>query len=403
VNEPGPRRSEVIAVYAAGLFQGLSLVAVPAAATILTSADAYDLSASQYGLLFLPQVILAIAGSLALPSLAGRIGLKRVLIVGLAADTVAMTLLVISNSVRTDAVAFPMLLVVTGSLGLGFGLTLGSISTYAGAFQPQRREVALTALNVLLGLGTALSPLLIAVFLDIGEWWYLPLITAIGLAAVLMMTLGQPLLAERPPVGTTARPPIPRRFWLFAAALVAYGAAETMFGNWGTTLLVDDGVAAASATYALAAFWAAVTAGRLVIALVSERVGSTRIYVVLPWAIAATLLIAPAAGGAAAGIAVFALAGLACSGFFPMTIGYGESSFPGMVELAAAWLIAAYQIGYGLAAFGGGALQQAVSLTALYRLTAILAVVMGLLSLPITGTLRRPAAVRRIETMTETG
>jgi MFS family permease len=402
VSTPGPRRSEIVAVYAAGLFQGLSLVAVPAAATILTSADGYDLSASQYGLLFLPQVILAIAGSLALPSLAGRIGLKRVLIVGLAADTVAMTLLVVSNSVRTDAIAFPLLLVVTGSLGLGFGLTLGSISTYAGAFQPQRREVALTALNVLLGLGTALSPLLVAVFLDIGEWWYLPLITAIGLAAVLIVTFGQPLVAERPAVGTTARPPIPRRFWLFAAALVAYGAAETMFGNWGTTLLVDDGVAATSATYGLAAFWAAVTAGRLIIALVSERVGSTRIYVVLPWAIAATLFIAPAADSAAAGIAVFALAGLACSGFFPMTIGYGESSFPGMVELAAGWLIAAYQIGYGLAAFGGGALQQAVALPTLYRLTAVLAVLMGLLSLPIAETLRRPAAVRRIETMTET-
>ena len=158
MDTPGPRRSEVVAVYAAGLFQGLSLVAVPAAATILTSEDGYDLSASQYGLLFLPQVILAITGSLALPSLAGHIGLKRVLIVGLAADTVAMTLLVVSNSVRADAVAFPMLLVVTAFLGLGFGLTLGSISTYAGAFQPQRREVALTALNVLLGLGTALSP-----------------------------------------------------------------------------------------------------------------------------------------------------------------------------------------------------------------------------------------------------
>ena len=61
VNTPGPRRSETVTVYAAGLFQGLSLVAVPAAATILTSADGYDLSASQYGLLFLPQVILAIA------------------------------------------------------------------------------------------------------------------------------------------------------------------------------------------------------------------------------------------------------------------------------------------------------------------------------------------------------
>ena len=87
----------------------------------------------------------------------------------------------------------------------------------------------------------------------------------------------------------------------------------------------------------------------------------------LPWVIAVALLIAPAADTAAGGIALFALAGLACSGFFPMTIGYGESSFPGMVELAAGWLIAAYQIGYGLAAFGGGALQDAVSLPTLFR------------------------------------
>jgi fucose permease len=393
VTTPGPRRSEIVAVYAAGLFQGLSLVAVPAAATVLTSPDAYDLSASEYGLLFLPQVILAIAGSLALPTLAGRIGLKRVLIVGLLADTVAMTLLVVSNSVQTDSAAFPMLLVATGSLGLGFGLTLGSISTYAGAFQPERREVALTSLNVLLGLGTALSPLLIAVFLDIGEWWYLPLGTAIGLAAVLILTLGQPLAAEASKSGPTARPPIPARFWIFVAALVAYGAAETMFGNWGTTLLVDDGVQAATATYALAAFWAAVTVGRLVIALVSERVGSTHIYVVLPWVIAVALLVAPAAETAAGGIALFALAGLACSGFFPMTIGYGESSFPGMVELAAGWLIAAYQVGYGLAAFGGGALQDAIVLSTLFRLTAVLVVFMGVLSLPIARS-ARPSPAR---------
>jgi FHS family glucose/mannose:H+ symporter-like MFS transporter len=403
VTTPGPRRSEIVAVYAAGLFQGLSLVAVPAAATVLTSAAGYDLSASQYGLLFLPQVILAIAGSLALPSLAGRIGLKRVLLIGLFADTVAMTLLVISNSVRTDAGAFPMLLVATGSLGLGFGLTLGSISTYAGAFQPQRREVALTALNVLLGLGTALSPLLVAVFLDIGEWWYLPLGTAVGLAVVLILTVAQPLVAEASRARGTARPPIPTQFWLFAAALVAYGAAETMFGNWGTTLLVDDGVQAATATYALAAFWAAVTVGRLVIAVISDRVGSTHIYVVLPWVIAVALLLAPTADSGAAGIALFALAGLACSGFFPMTIGYGESSFPGMVELAAGWLIAAYQIGYGLAAFGGGALQEAISLSTLFRITTVLVVFMGVLSLPIARAARPPAPQGPVARFTPSG
>ncbi len=59
-----------------------------------------------------------------------------------------------------------MLLVATAALGLGFGLTLSSISTYAGAFMPDAGTWP-SPLNVLLGLGTALSPL-IAIFLDAG-------------------------------------------------------------------------------------------------------------------------------------------------------------------------------------------------------------------------------------------
>jgi hypothetical protein len=91
----------------------------------------------------------------------------------------------------------------------------------------------------------------------------------------------------------------------------------------------------------------------------------------------------PAAGGAGAGIGVFAFGGLACSGFFPMTVGYGESTFPSIVELAAGWLIAAYQVGYGLAAFGAGALQHVVSLTTVFRIAAAAAVGMGLLAVLI--------------------
>lgn len=54
---------------------------------------------------------------------------------------------------------------------------------------PDRRAVALTSLNVLLGLGTALSPLLIAVFTDVGQWWYLPLLAAAGLALLTVLTV----------------------------------------------------------------------------------------------------------------------------------------------------------------------------------------------------------------------
>jgi len=179
---------------------------------------------------------------------------------------------------------------------------------------------------------------------------------------------------------STGKAGIPRLFWLFAAALVIYGLAETMFGNWGTTLLTGQGVKADSADDALAAFWAAVTVGRLLIALVSGKIRSTRIYVVLPWVICGALLLAPTARSAGAGIALFAFGGLACSGFFPMTVGYGESTFPTIVELATGWLIAAYQLGYGIAAFGAGALQNAVSLTVIFRLVAVLVVPMAVLA-----------------------
>jgi MFS family permease len=376
------RRSELVTVYSIGLFQGLSLVAFPAAASILQSSTGYDLSKSRFGLLFLPQVVMAIAGSLALPRLSRRFSLKQVLIAGITANTASMGLLVASDPFRSHAIAYPMLLVATAFLGLGFGLTLSAISTYAGAFMPDRRDVALTALNVLLGLGTALSPFLIAVFLSIGAWWYLPLIAAAGLVVLMVAAVLQPMALPNTPVMRSSTR-VPVLFWLFAAALVLYGIGETMFGNWGTTLLAGKGIKATSANDALAVFWASVTIGRLVIAVSARWVRSSAIYVALPWAMAGALLLAPTANSATEGILVFAFGGLACSGFFPMSVGYGESTFPSFVELAAGWLIAAYQVGYGLAAFGGGALQSTVSLTSIFRVAAILALVMGVLAIPI--------------------
>ena len=90
-------RAAVLTVYGAGLFQGLALVAFPAAATILQSPTGFDLSSSEYGALFVPQVLAAILSSLALPRLADRIGLKAMLSIGLAADVAAMALLVLSS------------------------------------------------------------------------------------------------------------------------------------------------------------------------------------------------------------------------------------------------------------------------------------------------------------------
>ena len=72
-------------------------------------------------MLFLPQVVAAIAGSLALPALARRFRLKRALLAGLIADTLAMSLLAGSYPFRAGAAAYPMLLLATASWAWALG------------------------------------------------------------------------------------------------------------------------------------------------------------------------------------------------------------------------------------------------------------------------------------------
>jgi fucose permease len=275
-------------------------------------------------------------------------------------------------------------------------VTLSCLSTVAAGFRPDRPEVALTTLNVLLGLGTALSPLLIALFTSIGEWWWLPIVTAAGLAVLLFLSATLSL-ASGVAHGPTDRAPIPRVFWVFAIALVSYGICETMFGNWGTSVLRSEGASSTTANYALAAFWACVTLGRLLISLLPKRVPTFAIYRVLPWAIALTLILVAAVAGKSNGVVIFAAGGFACSGFFPMTIGYSEGTFPALGAVSAGWLIAAYQVGYGIAAFGAGALESTIALTTLFGVSAGIAVIMGVLAINV-GRARDQAAPIRMAT-----
>src|SRR5262249_13726992 len=157
-----PTRSEISLVYLAGLVQGIALVTFPAASSILTSPQAYGLSSTQYGTLFLPQVTLAILSASLAPGFARRWGLKRVFLLGLSSDLASMTLLALSSLMMAAApLAYGMLLLATAALGLGFGSTIMALNTFAEAFFPTRADSAVLALNALLGTGTALAPLFV--------------------------------------------------------------------------------------------------------------------------------------------------------------------------------------------------------------------------------------------------
>jgi predicted MFS family arabinose efflux permease len=81
------------------------------------------------------------------------------------------------------------------------------------------------------------------------------------------------------------------------------------------------------------------------------------------------------------GILAFGLAGLGCSALLPLTISFGQKELVVMSTAVAGGVIAAYQLGYGIAAFGTGPLlDNGVALPALYGVAAAVAAAMGLLS-----------------------
>jgi hypothetical protein len=92
------------------------------------------------------------------------------------------------------------------------------------------------------------------------------------------------------------------------------------------------------------------------------------------------------------GIIAFALAGLGCSALLPLTMSFAEEELTTIAASVAGGLIAFYQIGYGVAAFGVGPLQSraGLGLNTIYGGTAIVALMMSALSFVI---IRRQAAV----------
>src|SRR5262245_13544287 len=236
--------------------------------------------------MFIPQVVLAILASALAPKLAERWSLRRVLLAGLAANFVSMTLLALSRLLLgVPDIAFAVLLLATAMLGLGFGATVMALNTYAEAFFPKRVDRAVLALNALLGLGTALAPVLVAIVVALGGWWLLPLALAVILVVIFAVALAEPLSASTGTSGADAGAPtgwtsLPGRFWLYAAAVFLYGIVETLNGNWAMLYLSSErGVSARGASLALAAFWAMVTVGRVLIAAISARVPARSIYV----------------------------------------------------------------------------------------------------------------------------
>ncbi len=376
-----PTRNQAIAiVYLSGLLQGIALIMYPAAGPIFTNPEFHGLSSGQFGVLFTPQITMAIIASFSAPALARRWGMKQVLRAGLMANFLSMVLLAASHFVIGSGILpFLLLMLGTTALGTGFGFTITAVNPYAYSFFPGKEASAVTGLHILLGLGTALSSILVNFFAAQGFWWGAAVLTGgLSLLLVLWMTpLAMPLETDEATSETPGGRRAPARAWLFFLVVFLYGACEATFGNWAPIYLEKQaGLSLADASLGLSLFWGAIAGGRLLFTVAALRFNLRLLHVVMPLLVAAVFFSMPQIEGVIPNYAALLIAGLGLSFYFPFSISIATDEFPAHSATVSGMLVAALQLGTGVSSNVIGQLNEAFSLGVIIQFSAFYAVVM---------------------------
>lgn len=368
----------LLSVYGAGLCAGLSVVSFPASANQLKAA--HGISDAAYGSIFLPQVALTVLGSVLGGTLAKTRGLAVVLRCALSALVASMLALAATAQLASNA--YPLLLLATSLVGLGFGLAAAPLNAYPAELFPRRAETALVALHTVIGAGFALGPVLVAASARHGLWQATVLgVGLVGLALLLLVPSPGAAGVEAERGEVVAREGEAQGLSLFVLLAVLYAFAEGTFANWATVYLHEErAVSEADAAVALSAFWAALVIGRLLVSALLLRVSAQGVWLALPPMMALSFVALPNAHDALSGGALFALAGLSCGAFFPLTVSQAVARTQKSAALVSSALTAALMIGSGLGSFLIGPLRTLTTLENIYLLSSVYPILAGVLA-----------------------
>ena len=373
-------------IYGGGFVQCMAQVSFAASATVLR--ERLGFTDAEYGSIFLPQITLAALGAIGGGALAKRLGLRRLLVFGTLALAASQAALAAGTFAPRP---FSLLLIFAGTalMGLGAGVSAAPMNAYPQLLFPFGRESALVGLHAVNGLGLTAGPLLASALLARNAWILFPLV--LGGANLAMAVASLTVYLPKDPVAQGAasqarRSPSPVRvaaFWAFVLMAFLYALAEGSIASWAVIFLREDrGFSAPGAAAGLALFWAGLTVGRLLVASLVLRLPAEPIWLALPLLMAVALLSLPLATSPTMALGMFAILGLACSGFFPLTIGTASRRFPEHVPWVSSMVYAGLALGVGAGPFVMGLLRPYGSLTRLYALAAlcpIAAVLLGAL------------------------
>jgi fucose permease len=316
------------------------------------------------GILLVP----GIAASVVSSAVTGRLRMP-------AGPLVAGATLLIALALAAEALAPSMWVMTVGTVlfGIGFGALDTALNAHASRHFGARD---INWMHASYGLGATLGPLLVTALLSAGRSWR----QTYGVMALVLAVLGGVLaLARRrwevpasAPDPRPASPPAPRASALGALTFTAVEAGiESGAGIWGYLFLAAGrDLPPAAAGVAIAAYWAMMCAGRVVLGPVAERLGPARVLAAavagVPLGAALMVLPIPGPGPGALAVAGLMLLGLAAAPIFPLfTLTAGTTRMVSLQVAASAVGGAALPAGLGLLLGAAGPRLLAPSLLAL--------------------------------------
>lgn len=272
-----------------GFFSGAAISSIAAASNLLTGSQYQKLTSQEYGTIFLPLIIGSILFSTWGGIFARKKGLKPLLLIGIIGNIAAMEFFSATNlTLHSHSTTYFLLLLSMFLLGISFGSIVTTLSTLMAELFPIKTATAMTALHASFGIGTAVSPLLVNLSLDIAHWWIAPEIISTGFLILLIFInfLDFPAILQTEKTQARLRDVLPLSMVLFLLSIFLYGLCETAIGNWSPIYLKKiKSLSLEQANHALSAFWGFVTIGRIAVSAVSNWISFRYFYVILPVAL----------------------------------------------------------------------------------------------------------------------
>ncbi len=378
---PSPRFSLFLAASLCMSIFGVVL-ALPGAALGLADVRArLGLDLAQQG-----QMILLVFAGLAVATLIvgpliDRFGTRRVLAVS--ALVIAGGLVLFAAARGEALVALAMITLGIGAAGINTAANVLVSEAYGPARGPMLNRLAISA-----GLGGVLLPLLTALTVGVVPVRGIALLfAALGVgAAGWTMRLTFPRIEAHASLDLAAIWRIGRLpgLWLFGVLLLLEAANEATMAGFTSTYGQEIGLTPTAATWVLSAHWAALIAGRAVIAGMLERIGKRRVALrsaAAALASALVLVLVPTPLGLA--IAAVAM-GLALSVIFPTIVALAGERYARNAGTVFGWLLAVAQLGGIVFPSLAGAIAQQTSVRAAMGVVVFTTAALLALAIPVT-------------------